>query len=135
MDGTAVAERLPGVHPADCSLAFGPNDDALCWWCGRALPGVRTVWCSTRCEATFRENHEWPIAREAALLDSAGRCEVCGRRGRVEVHHEQPVTRGYGPSCEHHRENLTVLCKAHHTERHTRLRAKPGTQLALFRAA
>lgn len=83
--------------------------------------------------------HLWPRARAAALRRTARRCQGMGsvHRGRITVHHDPPVSRegGYGPGCQHHPEHLRVLCRGHHDWEHARLRAKPGTQLALFRAA
>jgi 5-methylcytosine-specific restriction endonuclease McrA len=133
MDGTAVVDRKTLPSTAACSLAYGPNSDGRCEWDGRPLPPLRVEFCSTACEHAFREAHEWPLARVEARARAAGRCQVCAARP-IEIHHVEPVD-DYGPGCQHHASNLAGLCRTHHAEAHRRLRAKPGTQLDLFRAA
>jgi len=65
-------------------------------------------------------------------------CEDCGATDWdtvLHAHHLEPVGEaGYGPGCQHHPENLRVLCQACHAMAHERLRAKPGTQLRLLAA-
>lgn len=121
---------------AACPLAFGPNRERRCWWCGQSVPRGRLEWCSQACEAAADDAHTWTRARQAAIRRAGHRCRYCTRRD-VEVHHDPPVpTRGgYGPGCQHHPEHLHVLCPAHHRHAHQNLRAKPGKQLSLFRAA
>ncbi len=119
---------------AACTLAYGPNTEDRCQWCGGDSP--RGEWCSPGCEAAFAEAHVWTRARAAALRRAAHRCRWCHRRRGVEVHHDPPVgADGYGTGCQHHPEHLVVLCPEHHRDAHANLRAKPGKQLALFRAA
>jgi hypothetical protein len=132
---TLTGPQAP-IDPRVCTLAYGPNDDGRCWWDGRPIPPGRARWCSARCETAYDEAHIWHLARDAAIRRAAGRC-WCGTRTRIEVHHDPPVPRdgGYDPGCQHHPERLQVLCKRHHADAHRNLRAKPGTQLALFRAA
>jgi len=127
MDGTAVQDRKTLPSTADCGLAHGPNDDGRCEWCATALPDGQTVWCSPACERGFREAHVWHSARLAARRRTAGACEICRARP-AQVHHKDPVD-DYGPGCQHHADNLTMRCKAHHAYEHRCLRAKPGTQL------
>lgn len=119
--------------PDECLLAYGPNTHGLCEWDGRAVPEGRTQWCSVGCSAAWLDAHNWPRARAAALRRTARRCQVC-RAQPVHVHHLAP-TETYAPSCSHHADNLLVLCPEHHAHEHSLLRAKPGAQLALFRAA
>lgn len=138
---SSTAETLAGprarVDPGSCALAHGPNDDGLCWWDGRPIPAHRSRWCSVRCERAFDEAHVWSLARTAAVVRAAGRCRVCRGRDRIEVHHDPPVPAlsGYEDGCQHHPDRLHVLCHADHRHAHRNLRAKPGAQLALFRAA
>lgn len=130
-DGTVA-----GVDLAACTLAYGPNTDRACWWCGGPVPGGRMEWCSQACERAFEEAHVWSRARAAALARAAHRCAAaaCKVRHDVEVHHRTPVgPRGYGVGCQHHGDNLLVLCGAHHDEQHRRMR--PGRQMPLFVAA
>lgn len=50
------------------------------------------------------------------------------------MHHRTPVgQRGYTPGCQHHGDNLAVLCETHHHEQHRHMR--PGRQMPLFIAA
>lgn len=132
---TATASRRVG--PASCTVAYGPNPAGRCEWDGQTIRVGGFRWCSTACRDAFEAAHNWPAARAAALRRAARRCQVCGARARLEVHHDPPVDKdtGYEPGCQHHPDRLTVLCSTHHALRHRWLRAKPGTQLALFRAA
>lgn len=117
---------------ARCALAYGPNVDGLCEWDGRVVPARRVRFCSDACRAAAEEAHRWPQAKAAALRRAARRCVRCGAHG-VEVHHVLPVGEaGYGPGCQHHADNLLVLCPEHHRDEHARLRAQPGAQLVLF---
>lgn len=84
----------------------------------------------------WQENHVWSFARAAALARDEERCTICGDPEDLEVHHDPPVgKRGYGMGCQHHQDKLHTLCVTHHLEAHAVLRAVPGAQLALFRAA
>jgi hypothetical protein len=132
------ALEAAGVTTATCSLAYGPNDESLCEWDGRpARDGER--WCSGACSDAFLDAHVWARARTSALRRAARRCKGAGSPhvGRITVHHDPPVPLegGYDPGCQHHPEFLHVRCEGHHRFEHRNLRAKAGTQLALFRAA
>lgn len=99
-----------------CSIAHGDHGDGRCAWDGARLPPGRRRWCSEACAQRWRENHVWSAARPAALERAAG-CELCHDPEDLEVHHDPPVgERGYGHGCQHHQENLHVLCVPHHRE-------------------
>ena len=55
--------------------------------------------------------------RRQALEAAGWRCERCGRPGRLEVHHKQPLHLGGAPYAL---DNLVVLCRACHIETHRR---------------
>lgn len=134
MEATLAAA---GVTTAACGLAYGPNDEGRCEWDGRPLKGDGP-WCSSKCRDAWLDAHLWPRARAAALARAARRCRAPGQCvGRITVHHDPPVPleAGYAPGCQHHPELLHVRCEGHHRFEHRNLRAKPGSQLALFRAA
>lgn len=140
MAGSAATVERPeaplAARVAACSLAYGPNDDRRCWWCGDRVPAGRYEWCSQGCEATWEDAHVWPRARRAAIRRAAHRCRWCPSRD-VEVHHDPPVgDLGYGPGCQHHPDYLAVLCPDHHRAEHRRTtRVRPGRQMVLFNAA
>lgn len=82
----------------------------------------------------------WTQARVAALAASGYQCEECGALDwdmPIDVHHRVPVEPvvGYRSGCQHHAENLEVLCRVHHLGVHAALRAKPGEQLRLVAVA
>ena len=52
--------------------------------------------------------------RRVVLARDRGRCQCCGRRRYVDLHHIVPVSRGG----KHSRANLTVVCSACHTAIH-----------------
>lgn len=113
-----------------CSLAYGPNPDHLCVWCGEPVaPGAPEPWCSNECRAAFDVAHVWPLARAAALLRNARRCSWCSRRAE-HVHHFPETEHGYENGCAHHADRLTPLCRTHHRAAHDGA-AKRGGQMAL----
>lgn len=103
---------------------------------------MSTVTACSVDRAAWRQEHVWSVARQAALARAGWQCESHGCEitdwdDTLEVHHVEPVERehGYRNGCQHHQENLRVLCRLHHAMEHRCLRAQPLTQLALFRAA
>lgn len=61
--------------------------------------------------AGVERSSKWPAVR-AAHLKLFPRCDVCGTRDGVEVHHLIPVF--VVPSLELASENLQTLCRPHH---------------------
>ena len=59
----------------------------------------------------------WERSRQAALKRAGWRCEVCGRPGRLEVHHKTPLHKGGHPWAA---DNLQVLCRGCHLSEHRR---------------
>jgi RNA-directed DNA polymerase len=54
----------------------------------------------------------WTEIREEALRRDEQKCRVCGRRGRIEVHHIRP----WKPGMPHELPNLITLCAACHRQ-------------------
>ena len=74
----------------------------------------------TRKEANDRiySSRRWRRLR-LSVLDRAGwRCRKCGRAGRLEVHHREPVREGGEAWCE---SNLQPLCRTCHFRTHVPL--------------
>ena len=55
----------------------------------------------------------WARIRARAIADSCRRCSRCGRPGRLEVHHTDPLSRGGDP-----RSPVVVLCRDCHLLTH-----------------
>ena len=53
----------------------------------------------------------WAIVRRAALHRAAWRCQECGRAGKLEVDHVQPLEDGGDPWAM---SNLQTLCRRCH---------------------
>ncbi len=70
-----------------CELTRWSGEPGVCRWCSSALSGRRTAWCSFGCEQTFRENHDWSVARVAALKRDNYACVRCGRIGWNDLPH------------------------------------------------
>jgi 5-methylcytosine-specific restriction endonuclease McrA len=141
--------------PRTCELAFGPNTERRCVWCGGKLTGRRTRWCSEDCVEAWGRNHWWGSASRAARKRDAYTCRECGGHWQypksgppvwagdqtvpgnqryVEVHHIEPRRgTGYGSSCGHHLDNLLTLCARCHLRHTTAQRATPvgADQMAL----
>lgn len=122
-----------------CVLAHGDHDDGRCAWCGETLPWGRRRWCQDSCATAWRDNHVWTFARNAVLARADYECERCGDPGTtsrpLHVHHDPPVRGNRGTGCRHHQNRLKVLCQDCHVLAHREMDARPGAQLALFRAA
>lgn len=66
----------------------------------------------------FQIHHVWSHAKVVALQKAKLSCQVkgCGvsGEGNVKVYHLSPLgSERYGMSCQHHQENLIVLCSVH----------------------
>lgn len=57
----------------------------------------------------------WRAARRAALDRDGWRCRDCGRAGRLDVHHVQPLEHG-GEA--YNLDNLRALCRDCHIREH-----------------
>jgi len=124
------------VHGRSCA---GPVPAGTCHQCGGpARRGDRV--CSTACRRAWSDHHVWRSARFVALARAGYACEECGALDWdtvLDVHHRRPVDPvvGYRPGCQHHPENLQVLCRVHHLAAHRADRAQPGDQLSFVMVA
>lgn len=57
----------------------------------------------------YMESAEWQLARAPVLKRAGGRCERCGRRARLDVHHKTYVRRGHELPTD-----LVALCRRCH---------------------
>lgn len=64
------------------------------------------------------DQRRWRAVRGAAIVAAAGRCQDCGRLGRLEVHHRTSLDDGGAP---YDPRNLEVLCPTCHDLRHGHL--------------
>ena len=65
----------------------------------------------------------WGWARLKAFERDGWKCTRCGRRGRLEAHHEPPLHAG-GDAYD--LSGIVTLCRACHIERHRSDRETPG---------
>jgi len=68
-----------------CELTT-PTEDG-CQQCGAELPGRRLKWCSDQCSDAYWSNHDWNMARRAALKRDGWQCVRCGHIGWNDVPH------------------------------------------------
>lgn len=99
-----------------CALSEWRGDDSRCRWCDSPLYG-RKSFCTLECKRQAVENHAWATAKSRVRLRDR-RCVRCGSRNRLEVHHREPCRGHRAFSCNHHLENLTLLCDLCHHEQH-----------------
>ena len=115
-----------------------PQKPGCCAKCEKPLSGRRSRWCSTECATWLYlergKNHDWKMARAAALERDGYKCVVCGHDGKadkmvvdrhghasryteLEVNHIVP-RRGarYSRSCRNHLSNLETVCRACHKQ-------------------
>ena len=66
----------------------------------------------------------WTAFRETCIKRAAFRCSRCHKRGRLEVHHIKPVSRG---GAKYAFDNVVVLCRSCHFAEH-KPRVEPERQ-------
>ena len=64
---------------------------------------------------TRMNTRRWQATRRAAFRRDGYRCRKCGRRGRLEAHHEPPLTAGADP---YDLDGILTYCRLCHIERH-----------------
>lgn len=113
-----------------------PKEPGTCGACGAPLVGRNRWFCPSRrnakddCRDRYGVNHFWSEARREALKRAGDRCihdparegeRSLDHGGALEVNHIVPREgRGYGPGCQHHQDELEVLCHADHVAETTR---------------
>ena len=65
----------------------------------------------------------WARVRRQAFDRDGWRCTECGRAGRLEAHHEPPLTAGADP---YDLDGIRTLCRGCHIERHREDDMTPG---------
>ncbi len=103
--------------------------EKTCLWCGSPLSSGQHSYCSSGCQDRFltwlEEEHAsargirpqfWNIIRRSVLERDRHRCQICGSRENLSVHHIIPLSDG-GDSRS---VNLQVLCHACHQHKHGR---------------
>lgn len=107
----------------ECRLSRWGGWAKRCQWCNVALTGTgqtkrRRTWCSEKCYEMFQAHHVWSHAKLLAFRKARNTCQAkdCTVSGEanVKVYHLSPLgSERYGMSCQHHQENLIVLCTQH----------------------
>lgn len=143
-----VAETERGLTYCDEGGGWQPGC-GMCGNCGGDITQGRAKWfCSTPCAKNWRQNHQWKVAKAAALKRDGNHCVRfgCGIgpvpragavKGQVEVNHKTPIAvaaaqQGYTTSagsrlrsrtgCWNHLDGLETLCLSHHREETRRQR-------------
>ena len=57
----------------------------------------------------------WARVRRAVFRRDGWKCRRCGKRGRLEAHHEPPLRKGADP---YDLAGIVTLCRGCHIERH-----------------
>lgn len=140
LDGRKKQAPRPAALEGDdiyrtCTLSDWTGDPGACRWCDRPLPHRAKRFCNARCRITARTNHEFPLARDAALERDEHTCvrPGCGAvatfERALEVNHrgELALGRHNQPGCWHHLANLETLCGRHHDQETAGQRARGWT--------
>lgn len=136
---------LPSLHDAvemfgrDAVMYAAPRYEKpqRCPWCGGEVKSKRRRFCCDDCKTQFENLTVWGRGRGAysmrILYRDGFTCQDCGEfhgfinehglavpvdDGKLEVHHIRPVSEGGGDEPQ----NLVVLCKACHQERHKKMK-------------
>ena len=110
-----------------CPYSETDIQKGLCRRCGKALPKYKRKWCSEECALLYYRNHNWSVARRAALTRDGHQCVrlSCGSVLNLEVNHIIPrLGQGYLPGCHNHLDNLETLCHDCHLAVTARQRAE-----------
>lgn len=95
-----------------------------CLWCGNPLPKRRRKYCCDDCNYKYWQKYIawrfWNVARNLALERDNFKCQDCGGRGSLEVHHIIRLEPGEDrwKSDKNAQENLVTLCCPCHELRH-----------------
>ncbi|MDD5338205.1 MAG: HNH endonuclease [Dehalococcoidales bacterium] len=109
----------------------------LCIYCGKELPSKRRKYCSDECSQKYFQEFILPLwwknAREAALRRAEYKCEQCGAKDKLEVHHKIKLP---DPNHRHNhplnrQDNLVVLCRTCHENTHRGEKKIPVQQLRM----
>jgi 5-methylcytosine-specific restriction endonuclease McrA len=125
------------VNPAHCSLSVWTGLEGCCRWCDSELDFNQKRWCSGKCLQSWRLHHRYFLARQFTMKLARGKC-LCIRSKNEERHvlcaqcglcESQIRLRGeimtcdhivprFGDrskfSCNHHVNNLQILCSYCH---------------------
>ena len=128
------------VNPLHCILSYWQGNDDNCRWCNSDLEGPQKRWCSGTCLNTWRLHHRYFLSRQIAVKAAKRKCSCirkdneprhihcahCGlceaivklRGGEMSCDHIIP-RRGDRSrfSCNHHPDNLQMLCDFCHTKK------------------
>lgn len=109
-----------------CEITPHFRDRGRCGTCGDVIADKGSGFCSDDCARTFMVNHNWSLARFAALHRDDHTCVRCGhhpepdeRAQELVVRHiEKPIqerglrgTRTRARGCHQHLTNLETLCR------------------------
>lgn len=95
-----------------------------CLWCDNPLPKRRRKYCSDECGYEYFTHKIaplwWSNAVKVALERADNKCENCGARENLEVHHIErlEVWDARHNSPKNRQENLRVLCRFCHNRAH-----------------
>jgi len=116
-------------------ILTGYEGTGKCWWCGEPFPDKRVRrFCSIKCRRKYENTFYWAWAARLALRRANYACQVCGLKGRrrLHVHHIIPLVGGNRMKNVLNRpDNLEVLCKKCHQQRHKNLNNK--TQMSIIK--
>lgn len=95
-----------------------------CLVCQKPLPKRRRKYCSDECSHEYFVHHIailwWNTAKALAIERANHKCEKCGKRGYLEVHHKEKLGKyeGRHNSPKNRQDNLIALCRNCHEEAH-----------------
>jgi hypothetical protein len=145
------------LQPGGCALLPFDTVAGRCARCGNGLSG-QIRWCSITCEQQYLRNHNWNMARQAALERDDHCCVKCGwmpeacgyldngqfvlwsrsnltlepEANWLEVNHIIPRRgAGYDFGCHHHLATLETLCHQCHVKVTRRQRRQWSRPLAV----
>lgn len=121
---------------------------AICIYpdCGKELTGRQKKYCSQQHSDDYYREYiaplEWRNASKIARKRAGYKCEKCGSRDRIEVHHKNklPLTvrtwkgkkvANYNNTPLNRQENLMVLCRKCHDKEHTNEKEKTQRKLQM----
>jgi 5-methylcytosine-specific restriction endonuclease McrA len=140
------------VNPFYCSLSVWTGLEGFCRWCDKEIDdclSTKRKWCSGNCLQQWRQQHRYFLARQVIMKSARGKC-LCKRMPNEQRHivcanckscESQVRLRGdimtcdhvvprFGDkskfSCNHHVNNLQVLCSNCHAAKSAQDEIKYG---------
>lgn len=116
-DSWSFKSTSPGMwvhYPPDRDAELYPLPDYICDDCYSPVKNIGNIHIRNRAEYhEYLESDHWKDLRRAVLRRAKNKCQMCGSKYRLDVHHNSYANLGH-----EHPDDLIVLCRRCHSLHH-----------------